>query len=450
MTRVSIVQDEFPDVVSIANRGSCDPKDAIRPRGHNLRWAVVLMLTFVGITNYLDRSNLSVAAPLIMKDMGINNASMGLLLSAFVWSYGLASLPVGWAIDRFGAKACLAWAAGLWSFISMATGLARSSLEFVGLRILLGVTESPVYPAALKITNDWFPEREKAQATGVFLLATKLGLALAPPITTFLMLTVGWRWMFAAMGSFGLVGLWGLLIIHREPEKHPRLDPAEFQYIRAGQQTSTVLLEPLAAREWIGLFRYPTTWALVAGAFCSQYVFWFYVTWLPTYLQNGQGLSFKEAGIIASLPYLAGAIAVLVGGKISDSLIAKGVSPLAARKNCVSVACLLTAAAMFVTAHSSSVTWAVVSLTIGMFTFSLQSASFWILAADVLETRKFVGSIASIQNSGGFIGGALAPIVTGVVIDLSKSFTLALLIAGCLLIVAAAIYGLVLQKRIPL
>jgi len=439
---------------STSNAGSkyLEPA-APRPERHNFRWLIVGILSLLAATNYLDRGNLSVAAPLIMHDLHIGNTLMGIILSSFVWPYAIMNLPTGWAIDRFGARLILAAGAGSWSVVAALTGFARTASMFIGLRMSLGICEAPLFPAALKATNSWFPDREKAVATGVYIAATQVGLALAPPIATVLIYLVGWPMMFMVMGALGLLATLGWLLIYREPAQQRWLHPDELLYIRSGQAAIASDVEretaSLALREWTALFRYTTVWGLMSAAFCLQYVFWFYITWLPTYLQNVQKFDLHRVGIFAAFPYLAGGVAVVLGGRASDWLILHGMDALVARRRVIALSALLTAATMLATAFCKGHAQATTLLTMGMFTYSLASASFWALATAIVETPRCVASIGSIQNFGGFLGGACAPIWTGIAVDHFGGFKTALLIAGAMSLLASVLYGGVLQKRIP-
>lgn len=426
-----------------------------RPRGlrHNLRWVAIGVITVLTITNYLDRGNLSVAAPQIQDDLGINATHMGIILSAFVWPYAVMNLPTGWAVDRFGAKALMAIAVGAWSVVAVLTGFARSVWMFIVLRAGLGVSESPMFPAALKVTDAWFPDREKAAATSTYIAATQVGLALAPPIATGLMLTFGWPAMFVIMGMLGFLALAGWLVLYRQPEQHPRLTRDEYDYIKRGQvergKTDVATTEKASAREWGRLFAFRSTWVMLVGAFCLQYVFWFYITWLPTYLQEAQDFTIEKAGIVAALPYIAGTVGVLLGGGISDKFVRRGTEPMRARRLTITAGALLTAVALVATSFSTDKIVAVTLLTIGMFTYSLSSGPYWTLAANVVRTPKLVASMGSIQNFGGFLGGACAPIVTGIVVDRFGGFGVALVVTSVLLLVSATMYGLVLRRQLP-
>jgi len=417
-----------------------------------VRWLIIGVITLLTITNYLDRGNLSVAAPLIRHDLGISATEMGVVLSAFVWPYAIMNLPTGWGVDRFGAKVMMTLAAGAWSLVAIVTGFARTVAAFTGLRAALGVAESPMFPAALKATDAWFPDREKAVATSVYISATQIGLAIAPPISTVLMTAFGWPAMFVIMGLIGLVAVAGWLALYREPRRHRLLHPDELAYIEAGQLSRETVTpnQKATVREWSRLFRYRTTWVMLVGAFCLQYVFWFYITWLPSYLESEQHFTIQGAGLVAALPYIAGTVGVLLGGRASDWLIRRGVEPVAARKYTIAAGALLTAFALFGTVASNGQALAVTMLTVGMFTYSLSSGVYWTLASTVVSTPTLVGSMGSIQNFGGFLGGACAPVVTGVVVDSYGGFPTALTLAAVLVLVSTVMYGVVLRRKLPI
>ncbi|RJQ87646.1 MFS transporter [Amycolatopsis panacis] len=422
-----------------------------RPRGRNVRWAVISALTVLTITSYLDRGNLSVAAPVIREDLGFSATQMGLVLSAFVWPYAIMNLPAGWAIDRFGPKVIMTVAAVLWSIAGAATGLARSVASFLGLRVVLGMAEAPLFPGALKATDQWFPDHEKARATSVYIAATQVGLAIAPPITTALLIAVDWELMFVLVGALGLIGVLCWWLAYEKPSRHRRVTREELDYIEQNQSNAPAVAEgaPGVGRQWVRLFRYPTIWAMIIGGFCLQYVFWFYITWLPSYLESAQHFSISAAGLLSALPYLAGGVAVVLGGRFSDMLVRRGMRPMDARRRTIAGGSLLTAIALGATALSTSAAMAVTLLTAGMFTYSLTTASYWALASDVAETSRMVGSIGSIQNFGGFLGGAFAPIATGMIVDRLGGFVPALVVAALLLLVSVVSYGFLVRRRLP-
>lgn len=422
-----------------------------RPRGHNLRWLIILVIVFVTITNYLDRGNLSVVAPVIGHQLHLSDAELGVALSAFVWPYAIANLPLGWATDRVGTKILMSIGIGAWSIVAMVTGFARSLAAFVVLRVLLGIGEAPMFPASLKAADHWFPDTEKAAATSTYIAATQVGLAISPPLATVILLAYGWPAVFVIMGAIGFIGLAGWLIIYHTPERHPWLHADEATYIRRGQLSHDEAdVERPGVADWVRLFRHPQIWTMMIGGFGLQYVFWFYITWLPSYLEKAQHFSISRAGWLAALPYIAGTVAVLLGGWISDRLVRRGMQPFTARRLVITAGALLTTITLFLTAISNGPTVAVVLLTIGMFTYSLSSGVYWALAANITTSRRMVASIGSIQNFGGFLGGACAPIATGILVGRFGGFFVALLVAAALTLLSAVMYGLLLRRRMSI
>lgn len=424
---------------------------ATRPKAKNLRWAVIAVLTLLSIVNYLDRGNLSVAAPLVMKDLHMNSAEMGVILSSFTWPYAIMNLPAGWSVDKFGTKVMMSIAVGFWSLVSIATGFMRTMGSFITARVLLGVGESAMFPAGVKATNEWFPLREKAFATSIFIAGTQVGLAISAPLSTALMLAFGWPAMFIIIGSMGFVVLIGWLILFNDPGKHKWLSREELQYIRSAvvEQAEARSQQKVTLVQWAKLFGYFPTWAMVLGNFALQYLFWFYIAWLPTFLEKSQHFSISKTGIYGALPYIAGTLGVLLGGGISDKFIKRGYSRLDARRYTITLGAALTGVALLVLAFVHNAGLAVTLLTLGMFTYSLSSASIWTLATDVVETPTYVASIGSIQNFGGFLGGALAPVVTGILVASLGGFTIALIVTAVLALVSALLYGLALKRTIP-
>jgi sugar phosphate permease len=348
---------------------------ATRPRGKNYRFAIATILTLLAIVNYLDRGNLSIAAPLIMKDLHMNPATMGVILSSFVWPYAIMNLPTGWAVDRFGTKLMMTVAVGLWSIVSIFTGFMRTVGSFITARVLLGIFESPMFPAAIKASNEWFPKNEKGFAISTFIAGTQVGLAISPILSTALMLAFGWPAMFVIIGAIGFVVIFGWIFLYNTPERIKWLSTEELQYIRTGQKNDASEItnndEKVTWGQWIKLFGHQPTWAMIIGGFSLQYLFWFYISWLPTFLEKTQHFSVAKTGIVASLPFIAGTLGVLIGGKISDKLIENGKSRLDGRRYIIALGAILTAIELIGTAYSHSTALTVTLLTLGMFTYSL-------------------------------------------------------------------------------
>ncbi|WP_275269428.1 MFS transporter, partial [Pantoea ananatis] len=380
-----------------------------------LRWGIVTLLLLAAIVNYLDRANLSIANTTIAAEFGFSQTEMGLLLSAFLWPYALANLPAGWLVDKLGPKKMFSWALGLWSGFTVLTAFANSYSYFYGLRMLLGVSESPFFTSGIKITHRWFGDSERGLPTAIINTGSQIANAIAPPILTVLLLTLGWRGMFVAIGVMGLPLLLAWWKFYRDPNAR------EDALLHAGQPSVAVPQEKGEVR-WRALFRHSTTWFMVIGNFSIMFTIWVYLTWLPGYLEKSLGFSLKATGWIASIPFLAGILGVLVGGMLSDNLVRRGVRAITARKVPIVSGAALAACFVAPIPFVNSTPLAIGLLALGYFFSQMPQGALWTLASDIAPKSQ-VASLGAIQNFGGFLGAAMAPIVTGIILDTTGKFT---------------------------
>ena len=389
------------------------------------------MLVLAGVVNYIDRATLAVANPLIRQDLGLSVADMGYLLSAFLWCYAFAQLPTGALVDRLGPRLLLTLGLSLWSLAQILGGLVANFGQFFGARMLLGIGEAPQFPTGARVVRDWFNARDRGLATGVFNCASTLGTAIAVPLLTVLMLNFGWRWMFAIMGAAGLVvaGIWAAL--YRNPTQIA-LTAEEQRYRREGDPPGQ--RERLTLREWKLLFRFRTTFGMILGFFGTVYVTWIYNAWLPGYLELERHMSVKSTGYFAAIPFACGVVGGLSGGWFADRLMRGGMSPVRSRKVPAAVALFGTALCTLATAFVTSNTLAIVLISASLFLVYVTSTCAWALTS-VAAPTNCTASLGAVQNFGGYLGGALAPTVTGLIVQHTGSFVWAL-------VVGAAIAGL--------
>jgi len=405
-----------------------------------IRWFLVGFLILGGVVNYLDRSTLSVANTTIAGEFGLNAFEMGLLLSAFSWPYAIANLPAGYLVDKFGPKRMFAFAAGAWSLVSMVTAAANSFGVLYALRVALGIAESPFFTSALKVNERWFNKRERALPVALVNTGSQIANAIAPPLLTFLLLTMSWRGMFIIVGALGIVVALVWLRIYRDPTLH------EQAMIKGAQaQEAIASTEPKVG--WGGLLRQRNTWFMVLGAFGIFYTVWVYLTWLPSYLQTARGFSLSQSGWLASLPFLCGIIGVIFGGWLSNRLVSRGTNTVRARKIPIVGGAVLAAAAVLPVAYVDNTALAITLLSLGYFASQVPIGCLWTLASDVAPSNQ-VASLGAIQNFGGFVGAAVAPVVTGAILTATGgNYTLVFLIGGVLLLVGAVSYGLFVKDR---
>ena len=407
---------------------------------NTLRWTAVVLLVIGGVVNYLDRSTLSIANTTIAAEFSLGPVEMGLLLSAFSWPYALANLPAGYLVDKFGPKKMFAWACVGWSIAGGLMALANSFGVMYALRVLLGVTESPFFTAGLKVNQRWFHEKDRAVPVAVVNTGSQIANAIAPPLLVALMLVIGWRGMFIIIAALGFVVVAFWLRFYRDPNVQ------EMVAIHGNAEgvSSTKKAEEQAS--WGELFKRSNTWFMILGAFGIFYTIWVYLTWLPGYLQQQLGFSLSQMGWVAMLPYMCGIAGVLFGGWLSNELIKGGMNTILARKIPIAGGAILAAAAVIPAAFVTNVPLVIALLSIGYFGAQVPIGCLWTLAADVAPSNQ-VASLGAIQNFGGFIGAAVAPIITGAVLAATGSFTGVFVIGGILLVVGALSYGLFVKDR---
>ncbi|WP_017802018.1 MFS transporter [Winslowiella toletana] len=417
---------------------------AATPVVTRLRWGIILILLTAAVVNYLDRANLSIANTTIAAEFGFSQTEMGLLLSAFLWPYALANLPAGWLVDKFGPKRMFSWALGLWSSFTVMAAFVNSYSMFYGLRMMLGISESPFFTSGIKITHRWFGDKERGLPTAIINTGSQIANAIAPPILTVLLLTLGWRGMFIAIGLMGIPLIVAWLKFYRDPTAR------EDALIHAGHRT---VAEPdtqgTVKVSWGTLFKQRTTWFMVIGNFSIMFTIWVYLTWLPSYLEKSLGFSLKATGWIASIPFLAGILGVLVGGMLSDRLVRRGMAAIGARKIPIVLGAALAACFVAPIPFVSSTPLAITLLSLGYFCSQMPQGAIWTLATDIAPKEQ-VASLGAIQNFGGFLGAAMAPIVTGIILDMTGKFTNVFLLGAALLMLGAISYGLFVKKPLRL
>lgn len=406
------------------------------PRVKRTQRLALALLVASGVVNYIDRSTLAVGAPLIREELGLSLEAFGLLSSAFLWAYAASQLPAGALVDRLGARLMLTVSLTLWSAAQVIGGMVRSFGQFFSARVLLGIGEAPQFPTCARVTRDWFPPRARGLITGIWNSSSSLGTAVAVPILTYLMLWVGWRGMFIVMGVLGIALAAIIYVYHRNPDEVD-LSPEEREHLGGGAATVST---PIRLSDWRRLFAYRTTWGLILGYFGSIYILWLYNSWLPQYLELQWHLTITNTGWIAAIPFAFGVVGSISGGWLCDRLLAGGMTPINSRKVPMVTSLAAVAVFTFLTAHAPTVTLAVTYITISMFLTYVSIASAW-ATASVASSSNNTASLGSLQNFGGYIGGALAPWITGHVIDpTTGSFQSALLVGAAIAGTSAVLF----------
>ncbi|MYM80583.1 MFS transporter [Duganella sp. FT50W] len=405
----------------------------------------LLLLVVCGVINYLDRATLAVANEYIRADLGLSLGQMGLLLSAFSWSYALCQLPVGALVDKIGPRWLLGIGLVVWSLAQAAGGLAATFGYFVIARIALGIGEAPQFPAAARVVSNWFPLRARGTPTGVYNSASPLGVALAPLLLAPLIEATSWHWAFFVTGAMGIVAALVWVSLYRDPVPE-QLTAQERTYLEVDAVT-TAAAPKAGFASWLALFRYRVTWGMMLGFFGSVYLNWVYLTWLPGYLRTERHMDLAYAGIAASVPFICGFAGALIAGWASDRVARVASSPVTGRRNAVVVATLGMVGFTIPAALVDSNVVAVACIAIVIFLANASSACAWSLAT-VAAPPSRIASLGALQNFGGFLGGALAPILTGYIAQ-TWSFGPALLTGAGIAFLGAMSYLFLVTKPIP-
>lgn len=413
----------------------------------NFRWTVVIWLLIGGIINYLDRTNLSIAAPAMIKELKINNTEIGLMGTVFSWTYAVMQLPSGWLIDKFGPKRIFSIAVLWWSIATALTGACNKLLTLLGARFLLGVGEAPCMPSNAKITSDWFPKKERGLATGIWDASSKVGPALAPPLLVAIEMAFGWRALFYITGGIGIVFILIFMKFYKSPKQSKRLSAEELAYIQSDEAAAAETVE-VPKVPWGKLFKYKSIWGMILGFFCTIWIWNIFLNFLPLYLLKTQHITFSQLGIYASIPWIGGICGDVFGGMITKKLVDKGItSPINSKRALISICAIVTAVMCIMIPFVHSLAITLTLMTLALCTVSAITGSAWALAGDVAP-QSMVGSVGSIQNFGGYFGGAFAPVVAGMIADSTGSYAWAFISGGIIAGFAAVFYWFVVKDPI--
>lgn len=428
--------------------------ETLRAQGRTrVRWVVAAMMWAAIAINYIDRTVLSAAAPRIQSDFHLSAVQMGIVMSAFFWSYALLQLPAGMLADRFGQKKILGLAVLWWSLATAVTGVATGFKSLVALRVALGVGEAGAYPSNAGIASRWFPRKERATVAGIFDSGSKLGGAVALPLIALLLALFDWKVTFAITGALGIVWCVVWHVVFRDsPADHPRVNAAELAHIRDDQPVDVRDEVRDAARNtvpWRRLFAHRNIWAMCIGFFMINYNSYFFITWLPTYLVKERGMGLMEMGVMASLPLLISMFVEVLAGWASDRVYASGRLSLTATRKLFLIVGLLMASSIGFAAFAQSAAMAVVLLCVAKSGMTVAASQVWSLPADVAP-RNMVSMVAGVQNSVSNMGGVVGPIVTGAIVGATGSFVYALLFSAALIVLAIINYLFLLGKVEPI
>lgn len=405
---------------------------------------IALFLFVLAMINYMDRIALSIAAKPIAKEFDLGAVGMGYLFSSFIWSYALFLLPMGYLIDRFGAKKLASAGIAIWSAATMLTGAATSFAGLLTARLVMGGGESSSNPVGAKVIRQWFPASERGLVTAMFNSGSYAGPAICSVLLGALVASVGWRLSFVIAGGIGFVWLLAWLVWFDTPESAKWLPEDERQKILSERQTSSTT-QTGVQHGLRDLLRAPTLWGLALTQGCNVYTQYLFLTWLPSYLQTTRQLSISSTGMLSAVPYAVSVFLCILAGWISDRYLQKtGVSG-GKRRNAVAIA-LLFASVVLAVPFVSDLFLLMLVFSITLTGIASTTSLNFSLLNDLMPSGENVAKAMAFVVVGGNVFGMLAPIVTGYVVAETGGYDWAFGIAGLLLLLGA-VFTLTLTRR---
>jgi ACS family hexuronate transporter-like MFS transporter len=375
----------------------------------NLRWTICALVFFATTINYLDRAVISLLKSTLTKELKWDDADYANVEIAFKISYAIGLMIAGRVIDKIGTKKGYSWATGLWSLAAIAHAFAKSVFGFAAARAALGVTEAGNFPAAIKTTAEWFPKKERALATGLFNSGANIGAIVAPLTVPFIAVNYGWQWAFVITGLLGIIWLLFWNKYYRTPANHPKITPEELAYINCDVEPLEVNEAPKAEKKytWGMLLGYKQTWAFSIGKLLTDPIWWFYLFWLPDFLESQYGLKGTAIALPVAAVYTLSVVGSIGGGWIPLKLISKNWPVFKARKTSMLMYALLVCPILFAQYLGSLNMWLAV-LVIGIAAAAHQawSANIFTTVSDMFP-KHTVGSVTGIGGMFGALGGIL-------------------------------------------
>ena len=408
------------------------------------RWQILTLLFFATTINYIDRQVIGILKPYIAGDLNWSEADYGYIVTAFQIAYAIGLVTTGWFLDKFGTKIGYVWAIVVWSIAGVLHAAARSVTSFAVFRFILGIGEAANFPAAVKAVAEWFPKKDRAFAAGLFNSGSTVGAITAPIIVSAITVALGWQWAFIITGALGFVWVIFWLRYYQKPNEHKRVTAEELEYIHQDEDEKN---EASSVR-WIELFKHRQTIGICSTRFISDWVWWFFLFWIPDFLSKTHGINIKEVVLPLVVIYAISSIGGIGGGWLSSYFIRKGKSVDYARKTTILFCALIILPVMLVSQVSNL--WIAVGL------ISLAAAGHQGWASNIftivsdLYPKKAVGSMMGLSGFTGAIGGALSASFVGLLLESTGSYFLIFLVASSVYMLNWIILKISIKKIKPI
>ena len=411
---------------------------------NNYRWRILTLLFFATTINYIDRQVIGILKPFIAEDLGWSEADYGYIVTAFQIAYAIGLITTGRLLDKFGVRIGYLWAIIVWSIAGMAHAAARGVASFAAARFALGIGESANFPAAIKSVAEWFPKKERAFATGLFNSGATVGAVIAPVIVSAITLALGWQWAFIITGALGFIWVVLWLTYYNAPEKHPKVSKAELDYINQDENSNNTE----KVFKWRDLFKYRETVAICSTRFISDWVWWFFLFWIPDFLSKTHGVDIKEVVLPLIVIYAVSSIGGIGGGWLSSTFIRKGRSIDYSRKTTILICAVIVLPVMLVSSISNL--WVAVGLiTLAAAGHQGWAANIFTIVSDIYP-KNAVASMIGLSGFTGAIGGALSASFVGLLLETTGSYLLIFLIAASVYLVNWLILKVFIKEIKPI
>lgn len=386
------------------------------------------------LINYMDRTSLSVAMPVIAKHFHWDSGTVGVVLSSYMWTYVIFLIPWGWMSDRIGTRRVNGMSVSLWSISAMCIGAAAGFTTMIIAMLFLGIGESASLPTAGKVVRQWFPVKERGLATAIFNAGTFAGPAVSAPIVAWVLLRIGWRLSLVVVGATGLVWVILWLVFFYTPAECSWLPAEERDYVLAEIDTSKPAA--LGKKKLSRLLSQKTMWGLFLTQGCCAYSNVLFLSWLPSYLIESRHMALMKAGWFTSIPYIVAAVLGIYIGKVSDNLLTRGAAKEGKRRTVLIIFILMSSAVAFTNLISNDYA-VVILIAICLVCVSSGLTLNIAMTNDLVWQHDLVGTALGVLITGGILFGMVAPIITGFIVKDTGNFSDAFYVAGGLSVLGA-------------
>ena len=409
----------------------------------NYRWRIVVLLFFSTTINYIDRQIIGILKPFISEDLGWTEADYGYIVSAFSFVYAIGLLVTGKFLDKFGTKLGYTLAVIIWSIAEAFHAFSRGVLSFGIVRSMLAFGESANFPAAIKAVAEWFPKKERALATSWFNSGANIGAVIAPLIVVFVTIKIGWRWAFVVTGALGFIWLLFWIPLYKKPENHSKISKNELKYINSDTSEETSKTIP-----WKKLFQYKQTFAICLAKLATDWVWWFYIYWIPDFLNATQGVDIRKVILPLIIIYTFSSVGGISGGWLSSHYLKTGRSLDFSRKTTMLIFALAVLPIVFAST-CTNLAFVIGLISLGTAAHQGWSNNLFTLISDIYP-KTTVGSMVGLAGFVGAIGGALAGAGVGLILQYTHSYFMIYAIAASMYLIAWIFIKIMIPRINPL